>query len=381
MEGSEKTATVTDVRPRQAERSGRLRWPDVAKGVAILLVVIGHTLRGLVNSGVVAPSAAVMYVDTWIYAFHMPVFFFVSGLFAARSVTRPARSYVGNKLATLAYPYFLWSSITLLLMKLAGGRTNNDLSAQALWKLPVEPIMQYWFLYCLLIIFLLYLAWNRCGASDRLFLVGAAAVHVLQACGPPCAWAVADQVAQYMLYFATGLVLRDWLAAGVTQWKRGTLVTWATLLLVGVSVMAYCLGQAPQGHGRWFDLLGTVAALWGIAGVVCASVVLGRIGRCWWLGYLGRMSLPIFVAHTIASAATRIVLQSGIGIANSVIHVVLGVAMGLCVPLVLAYADQRWGGGYLFTLKSSAGRGPGRAEQNALSAPDRDAAPGALSRG
>lgn len=41
---------------------------DIAKGIAIFLMVIGHTS---------IPKIA----NTWIYSFHMPLFFFVSGVF------------------------------------------------------------------------------------------------------------------------------------------------------------------------------------------------------------------------------------------------------------------------------------------------------------
>lgn len=43
---------------------------DIARGLAVLLVVIGH-MRTLVPS----------YVFYWINSFHMPFFFFISGYF------------------------------------------------------------------------------------------------------------------------------------------------------------------------------------------------------------------------------------------------------------------------------------------------------------
>ena len=46
----------------------RMQWVDVAKGICILLVCIGHS--------------AVMknhYCAAWIYSFHMPFFFMIAG--------------------------------------------------------------------------------------------------------------------------------------------------------------------------------------------------------------------------------------------------------------------------------------------------------------
>lgn len=45
----------------------RVRYIDIAKGIGILLVIIGHTFPG-------------SYVQRVCYSFHMPLFFFISGL-------------------------------------------------------------------------------------------------------------------------------------------------------------------------------------------------------------------------------------------------------------------------------------------------------------
>lgn len=44
----------------------RVEWVDVAKGIGIILVVLGHNQ---------SPD----YIIKFIYSFHMPLFFFLSG--------------------------------------------------------------------------------------------------------------------------------------------------------------------------------------------------------------------------------------------------------------------------------------------------------------
>lgn len=51
------------------EQRPRLAWPDLAKGVGILLMAVGHSA---------IPPA---WVGTWLYSFHMPLFFLLSGWF------------------------------------------------------------------------------------------------------------------------------------------------------------------------------------------------------------------------------------------------------------------------------------------------------------
>lgn len=46
----------------------RIEYIDIAKGIGMILVVIGHCINDKTFPG------------TWIYSFHMPLFFVLSGL-------------------------------------------------------------------------------------------------------------------------------------------------------------------------------------------------------------------------------------------------------------------------------------------------------------
>lgn len=53
--------------------SKRLDWIDIAKGIAIILVIVGHTVPN--------PSP----LRHAIFSFHMPVFFILAGIRLGRS--------------------------------------------------------------------------------------------------------------------------------------------------------------------------------------------------------------------------------------------------------------------------------------------------------
>ncbi|MCI1935259.1 MAG: acyltransferase [Bifidobacteriaceae bacterium] len=81
------TATSTPSSP-----SRRLEWVDALRGLGILFVIVGHTSR-------------IPQVTQWIYAFHMPLFFWLSGyLFHAR----PPRQFIRRKVFTLLIPYLFF---------------------------------------------------------------------------------------------------------------------------------------------------------------------------------------------------------------------------------------------------------------------------------
>ena len=85
----------------RSDFTARVSWVDTAKGFGIILVVFGHALRGLVNSDLMEWTPTARYVDTWIYAFHMPLFFFISGLFLSQSAAKSPVALSGIRSARL----------------------------------------------------------------------------------------------------------------------------------------------------------------------------------------------------------------------------------------------------------------------------------------
>ncbi len=72
----------------------RIEWVDVAKGIAIILVCLGHRKQGL--GGVLR----------WLYSFHLPLFFFLSG-YTTRYVSYGSfRGFLYKKGKGIVLPYF-----------------------------------------------------------------------------------------------------------------------------------------------------------------------------------------------------------------------------------------------------------------------------------
>jgi len=61
------TAEKVESLPNGQVKNGRDVGIDIAKGIAILLVIVGHL--------------EIPYVDAFIFSFHMPIFFIISGMF------------------------------------------------------------------------------------------------------------------------------------------------------------------------------------------------------------------------------------------------------------------------------------------------------------
>jgi fucose 4-O-acetylase-like acetyltransferase len=74
----------------------------IAKAIAIILMVFGHTWVS-------------EYVNRWVGWFHMPLFFFMSGLCFKDGNLKAPWSYVKKKVKGIYVPFVKWSLIFLLL--------------------------------------------------------------------------------------------------------------------------------------------------------------------------------------------------------------------------------------------------------------------------
>lgn len=88
----------------------RYQWLDIAKGIAILLMVIGHTS---------IPDP----INRFIFAFHMPLFFIASGYCTNWSKLTYAE-FVLHKCKTLLLPFVIYSAIVLII-----GVSTNQMDA------------------------------------------------------------------------------------------------------------------------------------------------------------------------------------------------------------------------------------------------------------
>lgn len=112
---------------------------DLAKGIGIILVVIGHCLNTKSIPGII------------IYSFHMPLFFVISGLLFNINKNGHFIPFLFKKTRTLIVPAFFFTCIAIVVDYFFYGTT--EMLHNLLWKgLPV-PL---WFLLDLFLVEILY---------------------------------------------------------------------------------------------------------------------------------------------------------------------------------------------------------------------------------
>jgi fucose 4-O-acetylase-like acetyltransferase len=328
VEPSESRGSATDERLTGVPGSLRpVAWVDVARGLGIVLVVYGHVLRGNF-----APAAAPAWVgsqDRLIYAFHMPLFFVLSGLFLWRSVSAGRARFLTSRWSQIVYPYVLWSLLTVGLELAFAGYINSPVTWTDVVLLPFRPVEQYWFLYALLVLQLVAAA-----AYPSKVLYAAAAIAgllVLQLAG-------GEWIGLRAFAFAPFIVAGVLLGSRLFALAAGPAAGKAALAIAGWSVFALLLAGSDPFAGT--PLAGLLAGLSGALGTIGVAMLAASSPLSHGLAELGRASLAIFVAHTIVSAGLRIALRL-VGFAPAG---ALSVTVALIGGLLAPYLLWRWAG-------------------------------------
>lgn len=337
---------------------------DIARGIAISLVVLAHLNRGLFAAGILDPDGWAGKVDLWLYSFFIPLFVFLSGLFIVRSVQRQGtKRYLLARVSELLWLYLVWSLINGLLQvfldRYTSGTTNLSM-VFALWW----PQGTMWFLPSLafaLVVVAIAAPWkSKLRASIVLLALLIVALTTWTAF---TSWPLEWLNPGLSFFLALGAVIghsrvtqaisaaKIWQLAAVVV---ATLALMLGLLAAGAGVPTAAIQTPDSLPSR---MLGVTCAIIGVAMTVAFSGLIAR--SLPWLGgpfgLLGQRSLPIYVSHTIFTAGARTLLVA-LGVSWVPAFELLGLTAGLIGPLLLYVVSQRLKFTWLFvmpTLRSS----------------------------
>ncbi|WP_462380835.1 acyltransferase family protein [Pseudomonas sp. Marseille-QA0892] len=333
----------------------RLLHLDVARGLGILLVVIGH------NWIVFNPKGELFDL---IYSFHLPLFFFLSGIFF-----RPQQTLTGlarSKSDALLKPYL----VTLMAFGAAIAITKpfdpieylsqiTFATGGSLWSLYGEQsgITAYWApLWFLPHLFVLSLAaWCWLRLSERVPMASKLS-HVLLAAlfafgiwalplqpttaghGAPGLPLSVDLVPVTLGFFLVGYYMRE--AVQNFQGSRRVL-----LLSIAVFVGGHALGDHSMDLNKRFygNALETTAIAF--AGIYLSLALSHRLAQrpgiaTRVLAFLGEASLLILIFHSLFQSKSHHVMVTHLSI-EPALAAPASFAIGLLAPLVIHLAVQR----------------------------------------
>ena len=316
----------------------RTEWIDRAKGIGIILVVIGHSTQYLYTDKLAAAVTAV------IYSFHMPLFFLLSGMYAESSLERRGtKEFLADKLRTIVYPYVVYSLFEGS-YRYALGKTTGFTDFVGLHQIAsfyYKPLYHYWFLYALAATFFIFAAavaiFHRTGRPLAILSIVAVSVFMLSGLMPHN---IARQLAETFIYFVAGAHFSR--VIGLTKTPLGDpradiAVALGTLFILGN--VLYFSGLAPDAP-RLIQSLG-----FSTIGIACTTVIAfalrDRSAASACLAYLGRLSMAIYIFHIPPMAIVKYLLDSH-DIHGLLPHALIECSIGLAVPVLIArYVEPR----------------------------------------
>ena len=233
---------------------------DILKGITILLVVIGHAVQGVVSSQHLTINTeynSIFILKQIIYGFHMSLFFY------------------------------------------------NCLGIKDFLLSPIVPFSQYWFLYVLFFIHIIYyFAVNIKMINGKLlfFILGI----ILYVLNPfiEHIW-ILENLCRYIIFFSIGTYVFDFIDLKQYQCKKILIPIIVFLLVNGLYIKFLYMNNALLGYYFWFitSISGSLLCL------LLSYYMLNKLKKTRDLfSFFGRKSMEIYCTHLLILAGIRIFL-------------------------------------------------------------------------
>jgi len=297
----------------ETERKERLNWIDISKGVAMLLVIIGHSMRDEMRM----VSPVLDYLYRGIYSFHMTWFFWLSGYSYAlvRSRNRQPLQIAAKRLKT-QFPY--WILYTLFIFAVFQGATyipklEGILSGAGYGRIAFSEYIlsafqannpwayHLWFLLVLIIITLIVCLADHFSGGKRLKVVCTVLIAfslVLLALRDNLSlgqwWRLVSYISLYLPVFCIGILMKDLEISDTVAWIWGILGF--IFIVIRVPLFSDFSGNSLRVTG-W-----TRFAVY-LAGDILMPGLMVLLGRLFenvhsrFFTFLGRESLAIYLFH------------------------------------------------------------------------------------
>jgi len=281
----------------ESEKKERIGWIDVARGIGIICVVVGHT---------VAPGGSIAY---FVFTFHMPLFFFLSGYCSSfaipfeRLILRKARSLLLPYATTWLICFLYWALfyrgythdansvqniLPMCIYQLLYGTGEAVKQFPSIW--PVGPI---WFFPALFCANLFAFAINRITKGK----LGMELVLIVAACA--IGGMLLGQILRMPLDIDIALVAQAFIFAGIALRNQNIFAPWILACSVFLFAVSWQHGGISLNERAYQDLM--ISCSGAIAGSILVMYVAKQAARISIAGdaleYVGRASIVILCFH------------------------------------------------------------------------------------
>lgn len=309
---------------------------DVAKGVGILFVVMGH----FAHSGSSLQPYAWRLIQSVIYAFHMPFFMMIAGFLYERTVSIQVEvtyaQLVVKKAKRLIIPYFVISAIILSVKwvgQLLGAKLEFPVTSDSIWQTIVNPLAGaatiLWFIYVLFIIFLIYPLLKRLLRHEILLSAFYISIYFVSVTDTFCI----NKILTFLVYFHFGTL--------VFKYQEQVFSSFSRKIIYLLLFFSFALFESffTNNTENWFaaKAIGLLTALVGASFAWLSSEYIERFRMSTFFAMLGIYSAPIYLLHTLAMGPFKVFLAKFFPLSDLqfALAAVLSITTGLFLPILI----------------------------------------------
>lgn len=323
-------------------KANRLLWVDYAKFIGIFLVVFGHT-------------AIPDFLYNAIFAFHMPLFFFISGYLFSFEKYYSYKQFVARRAAQLVVPYFCFNLITYIFWMLIGRKFGDDATRNIPVYKPLIGIIYgngtndylvhniaSWFLVCLFVvenlfyIIFKYVPKNKSWCFIALFFIAGCFDSAFDSIRWPWSFNIALVA---IVFYAVANVYKEYVNK-LLRWRTDYLLILIFLLSAFYLYVVKTNGRINLNESRYQNFgYFFIGAFLGILIVILVSRILQHMfSRVRFIEFISINTIIIlvfqFIALSVVKAFTLFVLKIPLAIFNNKIILNLIVTVLVIVMLV-----------------------------------------------
>lgn len=354
----------------------RISWLDIAKGISILFIVLGHASYGFLYS--------------FCYSFNSVIFFILSGMAFDRLKNekddllcfdnREMNTFLKNVAERLLFPYFIWGSVSIVIYYLLEGIVLSNLQTGGNKHFALLPnfiglvygnsesgFFEYyrplWFIPCLVVVEIIWFAilkvmyqisrkgaWILYGVVMSLFLL----FGIMENClGWELVLPFETESAIFMcFFFGIGLFIRshgERIEKNVfTCYENRKIMILLLSLWVVIAFMGVYMNGVTDTRVDYFGNIGLFIcnAVWISLGIIYIAFAVKTIP---FMEYIGKRTLAILVMHKYPIMLFKLVpfIQRELENGNLIIEISVAMVTVLCClvaeRIIAAFLPQLFG--------------------------------------
>ncbi len=321
-----------------AEHARREVWLDGLKGFAILLVILGHVLSGYMDAGTFPEAWVSFYrVRSWIYSFHMPLFFLISGFtftLAYYSEGHLRKRGYFAQLVNLVWIYVLFALIQWAIKQLVPELVNDTYDLSDLRNMLLVPLGNFWYLYVLFVLYVLGALLRTASWSPMWVLLPGAAAIIAADIHMDWTALTGYRIIYHFAFFALGSVLCRYRSALSSKKLLGI-----SAMILSMAAFFYVCFQTRTWYSNWRVM---------IAAATCFVNLflffrIPKLSGFPLFQICGKYCLELYLLHTFFTAGFRSVLPL-LGITGPWISAAVNfiLSTGICLGLAVLAGKCRW---------------------------------------